>query len=128
MAGAGPTPLCLVYSPGVGLAVFCCSVGRKLLGVFCLHAGVQQWFAFPCLNTSNFTLSFPTGLDVQPCWQSACYLPLPLYKLKTSNDILADDIISSAFGKHLEEEDGLKQKCLIKIAISGNSGAEGLLV
>lgn len=66
------------------------------------------------------------GLDVQSSWQPACYLPVCLCKLKTSHDILADNIISSALGKQLGKENRLKQKCLvIKIAISGNGWAGG---
>lgn len=70
-----------------------------------------------------FILSLPIGVDVQPYWQAAHYLPVPLPKLKPSGGMLAGDIISSALGKQLEKENGLHQKCLIEIAVSGNSGA-----
>lgn len=114
---------CLAWGPGAGLAV-----RLNILCVFFLRAGVQHRFAFSCLNTSVITLSLPTGLDVQPHWQAARYLPIPRRKLKTTHDILADDIVSSALGKQLEKENGLKQKCLIEIAVSGKRGAGGLLV
>lgn len=77
---------------------------------------------------SVFTLSLWKGLAAQSCWQAACYLPVPLCKLKTHHDILADDIISLALGKPLEKENGLNKKCLTEIAIFGNSGAGVLLV
>lgn len=47
--------------------------------------------------------------------ETDCYLPVPLCKLKTHPVILADDIISLALGKQLENENGLKQKCLIEL-------------
>lgn len=119
-----PTLSCFTCSPGVRSAAPGCSMGPQNVG----HLLLTRWFAFPYLNTSVFTISLLTGLAVQPCWQAACYLPVPLCKLKTSHDILTDDIISLALGKPLEKENGLNQKCLIEIAIFGKRGAGVLLV
>lgn len=120
----GPPLLCPTYSPGVSFAGFWCSVGPLKFWVPSADALVCiSLFKYKCFHAFS-----SDRIDGQSYWQTACYLPVPLCKLETSHDILADDIIYLlALGKQLEKENGLKQNRL-EIAISGNSGAGVLLV
>lgn len=69
----------------------------QILGVSYLRAGVWL-FAFLCFKSECFHTADGIG---HTALLTACYLPVHLCKLKTSHDILADNIISAALGKQL---------------------------